>query len=251
MIYERPRFLPGGDSSLFVEFGDAIYPELNRRVRRLQLAIQEAGLPGVVEVVPTYRSLLVCYGPAQISPAELRARLEVLAGGMEARRLPEPIVTEIPTAYGGEYGPDLGFVAEHNGLSPQEVIEIHASKAYLIYMLGFIPGFAYLGGMSPRIATPRLATPRVEIPAGSVGIAGSQTGVYPAESPGGWRIIGRTPIELFHPHREPPAMLRTGNYVRFVPMTAHEFERVREEVKLGVYRVKETRFVQEDVVGDT
>jgi inhibitor of KinA len=240
MIYERPRFLPGGDSALFVEFGDAIDPELNRRVRRLQLAVQEARLPEVVEVVPTYRSLLVCYRPAQVSLAELSARLEVLAGDIEARRLPESIVTEIPTAYGGEYGPDLGFVAEHNGLSPQELIDLHAGAAYLIYMLGFIPGFAYLGGMSPRTAAPRLATPRVEIPAGSVGIAGNQTGVYPADSPGGWRLIGRTPIELFHPDRQPPALLQAGNYVRFVPITADEFGRIREEVKRGVYRVRES-----------
>lgn len=250
MIYERPRFLAGGDSALFVEFGDAIDPELNRRVRRLQLAIQEVGLPEVVETVPTYRSLLVCYRPAQTSPAELMAKLEVLAGDIQGGQLPEPTITEIPTAYGGEYGPDLDFVAEHNGLSPDEVIHLHVGRAYLIYMLGFIPGFAYLGGISPRIAAPRLATPRAKIPAGSVGIAGSQTGVYPAESPGGWRLIGRTPIELFDPHKEPPALLHAGNYVRFVPVSVREFGRIKEELRQGAFRVKEAPLMGEDGTGD-
>ena len=251
MIYERPRFLSGGDRALVIEFGDAIDPELNRRVRRLLLAIQEAELPELVEMVPTYRSLLVYYEPRQISPEELRAKLEVLAQKTEASELPEPKVTEVPTVYGGEYGRDLDFVAKHNGLSPEEVIRLHAGKAYLIYMLGFMPGFAYLGGMSPRIAAPRLPTPRVKIPAGSVGIAGNQTGIYPAESPGGWRLIGRTPMELFHPEKEPPALLQMGNHVKFVQITAQEFNRMKEEVEQGIYRVKETSLIREDESGDT
>ncbi len=249
MIYEIPRFLAAGDRALLIEFGDAIDPELNRRGRRLQFAIQEAKLPELVETVPTYRSLLVYYEPRQASPAELRAKLEVLAGDTEDERLPEPMVTEVPTVYGGEYGPDLEFVAEHNGLLRDEVIGLHAGKVYLIYMLGFIPGFAYLGGISPRIAAPRLATPRARIPAGSVGIAGNQTGIYPTESPGGWRLIGRTPIELFHPQKEPPALLRMGNYVRFVPIPAEEFRRMKEEVEQGTYRVKETPLVREGESG--
>lgn len=245
MIYEKPRFLPGGDRALFIEFGDTIDPELNRRVRRLMLTIQEAKLPELVEMVPAYRSLLVYYDPRRISPEKLRAKLEILAKKTEAGEFPEPKVTEIPTAYGGEYGRDLEFVAEHNGLSPEEVIRLHAGKAYLIYMLGFIPGFAYLGGVSLRITTPRLPTPRVKIPAGSVGIAGNQTGIYPVESPGGWRLIGRTPIELFNPEKEPPALLQMGNYVKFVQITAQEFDRTREEVARGTYQVKETPFIRE------
>lgn len=249
MIYEIPRFLAAGDRALVIEFGDAIDPELNRRVRRLQFAIQEAKLPELVEMVPTYRSLLVYYEPRQASPAELRAKLEVLAGDTEGGRLPEPMVTEVPTVYGGEYGPDLEFVAEHNRLLRDEVIGLHGGKVYLIHMLGFIPGFAYLGGICPHIAAPRLATPRARIAAGSVGIAGNQTGIYPAESPGGWRLIGRTPIELFHPQKEPPALLRMGNYVRFVPITAEEFRRMKEEVEQGIYRVKETPLVREGESG--
>lgn len=245
MIYDRPRFLPGGDRALFIEFGDAIDPELNRRVRSLLLAIQQAKPPGLVETVPTYRSLLVYYEPREIRPQDLKARLELLIGKAVAGGLPEPKVTELPVVYGGEYGPDLDFVAEHNGLSPEEVIHLHAGQAYLIYMLGFIPGFAYLGGMSARIATPRLASPRAKIPAGSVGIAGNQTGIYPADSPGGWRLIGRTPVEVFHTEQEPPALLKMGDYVRFVPVTAQEFRRIREEVKQGTYRPKETPLIRE------
>ena len=249
MIYERPRFLPGGDRALFIELGDTIDPELNRRVRRLHLAIQEATPPGPVETVPAYRSLLVCYEPRDVSPQQLRATLELLVDKTGADEFPAPKVTEVPAVYGDEYGPDLEFVAEHNGLSPEDVVRLHAGKAYLIYVLGFTPGFAYLGGLSPRIATPRLATPRARIPAGSVGIAGNQTGIYPVESPGGWRLIGRTPVELFHPEKEPPSLLQMGDYVEFVPITAQEFSRIREEVAQGTYRPKETPLIEEDESG--
>jgi inhibitor of KinA len=240
MKYDRPRFLAGGDRAVFVEFGDAIDPNLNRQVMGMHRAIQQARIPGVVEAVPTYRSLLVYYEPRLIGPVELRARLEVLAGEVGDGDTHEPTITEIPTLYGGTYGPDLEFVAEHNGLSADEVIDLHVSGVYLVYMLGFMPGFAYLGGMSPRIATPRLATPRAKIPAGSVGVAGHQTGIYPAESPGGWRLIGRTPVALFDVHRDPPALLTVGDYVRFVPVSLEQFGRIGEQVKQGTYRLRVT-----------
>ena len=246
MIYKKPRLLPGGDRAFFIELGDTIDPELNCRVRQLMLTLQEAELPELVEMVPTYRSLLVYYDPGCINPEKLRAKLAILAEKIEVGKLPEPKVTEIPTTYGDEYGCDLKFVAEYNGLSPEEVIRLHAGKAYLIYMLGFVPGFAYLGGVSSRIVTPRLPIPRAKILAGSVGIAGSQTGIYPAESPGGWQLIGRTPIELFHPEKEPPALLQMGNYVKFIPITAKEFNRIKEEVARGTYRVKETLYMREN-----
>jgi len=245
MIYKKPRFLPGGDRAFVIELGDTIDPELNHRVRRLMLTLQNAELPELIEMVPTYRSLLVYYDPGRISPEKMRAKLAILAERTEDCELPKPKVTEIPTAYGGEYGCDLEFVAEYNGISPEKVIHLHASKAYLIYMLGFIPGFAYLGVLSSRIATPRLPTPRAKVLAGSVGIAGNQTGIYPAESPGGWRLIGRTPIELFHPEKEPPALLQMGNYVKFVPITAEEFIWIKEEVARGTYRVKEILYKPE------
>ncbi|MFU8796364.1 MAG: 5-oxoprolinase subunit PxpB [Dehalococcoidia bacterium] len=245
MIYDRPRFLPGGDSALFVEFGDVIDPELNRRVSELHFAIQQADLTGIVESVPAYGSLLVYYEPLLICSEDLMVELERLARRAQASAFPGPMVTEIPTLYGGEQGRDLDFVAQHNGLSAEEVIQLHSERYYLIYMLGFIPGFPYLGGMSPRISAPRLATPRAKIPAGSVGIAGGQTGVYPAESPGGWRIIGRTPLELFHAGRRPPALLQTGNYVRFVRITGSDFSRISEQLQLGTYRIRQYAFAGE------
>ena len=250
MFYERPRFLAGGDKAFFIEFGNAITPELSRRVRHLLLAIQNVSIPGLIETVPTYRSLLIYYDPLATSPVELRDRLETLEQSAEDSEFPEPTVTEIPTVYGNEYGPDLEFVAKHNGLSTEEVVGIHTSNVYLIYMLGFIPGFTYLGGLPSSIATPRLGTPRSRIPGGSVGIAGSQTGIYPTESPGGWQLIGRTPLELFHPHQEPPALLQTGNHVIFVRITPQEFTRIKEEVQQGTYRVKETPVVRRGGRGD-
>ena len=169
--------------------------------------------------MPTYRSLLVHYDPLRLGYDDV-----VHLVGEQLQRvgevpLPESRVVEVPTLYGGESGPDIAFVAEHNGLSVEEVIRIHSSVDYTVYMLGFTPGFPYLGGMSAAIATPRLETPRPRVPAGSVGLAGQQTGVYPIESPGGWRIIGRTPLVLFDPQRDPPALLAAGDRVRFVPVS--------------------------------
>jgi inhibitor of KinA len=240
MIYEEPRFLTGGDKAIFVEFGDAIDPKLNRRVRHLKLSIEKAGIPGITETVPTYRSLLVYFEPLQINASKLRATLYSLVQSLVESEIPKPKLIEIPTVYGGEYGPDLEFVATRNGLSTSEVVQIHTGTPYLIYMIGFIPGFPYLGGMSPRIATPRLETPRMKIPAGSVGIAGSQTGIYPAESPGGWRLIGRTPLQLFDPRREPPALFQAGDYLNFISVTPEEFASIKHAVEQGTYLVKET-----------
>ena len=240
MIYEEPRFLTGGDKSIFVEFGDAIDPKLSRRVRHLMLAIEKASIPGITETVPTYRSLLVYFEPLQINARKLRETLYSLAQPLTESELPKPKLIEIPTVYGDEYGPDLEFAATHNGLSTSEVVQIHTGTPYLIYMIGFIPGFPYLGGMSPRIATPRLETPRTKIPAGSVGIAGSQTGIYPAESPGGWRLIGRTPLQLFNPKREPPALFQAGDYLNFISVTPEEFTSIKQSVEQGTYLVKTT-----------
>ena len=239
MIYEEPRFLSGGDRAIFIELGDSIDPDVNQRVRNLKLAIEKAGIPGVVESVPAYRSLLVYFEPLQLNAPEFRETIGNLLKSLTSGESPERRLIEIPVTYGGEFGPDLELVASHNNLSDAEVVRLHSSARYLIYMIGFMPGFPYLGGMSPDIATPRKTTPRLKIPAGSVGIAGNQTGIYPAESPGGWQIIGRTPLELFHPTREPPSILQAGDYLTFVGVTPDEFDTIKEAVKSGTYRLRE------------
>ena len=216
---DSPKFLPAGDQALVVELGDKIDPLVNRRVRDLMDAMEAAKVEGVFDLVPTYRSILVYYDPMRTSPPELEATVTELDRSSEDRNLEEPRTIEIPTLYGGEYGPDLEFVAERAGLTAQEVIDIHSGADYQVYMMGFSPGFPYLGGMSERLTTPRLETPRLEIPAGSVGIAESQTGVYPLASPGGWRLIGRCPLKLFDPDAEPPSLLAAGDRVRFVPIS--------------------------------
>ena len=225
-MYDEPKFLPAGDRAMVVELGDSISPETNRRVHGLVRALEGRALPEIVDLVPTYRSLLVLYNPLLASFDGLREMVASLDDDTADAGKEAPNVVEVPTVYGGAHGPDLDFVAEHNGLSPEEVVEIHSGADYPVYMLGFTPGFPYLGGLSEKLHTPRLATPRTVTPGGSVGIAEAQTGVYPVQSPGGWRIIGRTPLALFDPEREPPSLLNAGDVVRFVPAPdddSHEF----------------------------
>lgn len=229
MRYNTPRLLPVGDSALLIEFGDEISPAVNAQVHALALALRAHALPGLGEAVPTYRSLLLHYDPLRLSLDEVEDAAQQALGRAQGSALPEPRVVEIPTCYGGEFGPDLAFVARHNALKPEDVIRLHASTRYLLYMLGFSPGFAYLGGLPQTIATPRLPTPRTQVPAGSVGIAGAQTGIYPIATPGGWQIIGRTPLRLFAPQREPPTLLRPGDQVRFVPIDADRFAALWEQ----------------------
>jgi KipI family sensor histidine kinase inhibitor len=233
-----PRVLVAGEAALIVEFGDAIDPAINRRVRGLFLAAEGGRLVGVRDLVPTYRSLLVSYDPMQTTFAALRERLSSLEAHLDDAPVPPPRVVEIPTAYGGAFGPDLGFVAAHNGLSEGEVVAIHSGTDYLVYMMGFSPGFTYLGGLSERIATPRLDTPRTSIPAGSVGIAQMQTGIYPVDSPGGWRLIGRTPLSLFDPLRHPPVIVDAGDYIRFVAVTPDEYASTLDAVRQGAWALQ-------------
>ena len=209
--------------------------EINRRVRSLAAALEENPFPGLAEVVPTYRSLLVHYDPLRLSHGDLVDFVRTVLEKGGEYPLPEPRMVEIPTLYGGEFGPDLPFAAEHNGLSIDEVIRIHSGTVYPVYMLGFSPGFAYLGRLPEEIATPRLPTPRTLVPTGSVALAGRQTGVYPIATPGGWRLIGRSPLKLFDPQRDPPTLLRAGDRVRFVPISEEEYwaRLEREEEKGG------------------
>lgn len=235
---DNVRFLLTGDTSLSVEFGNEISEAINAQIRAFNIALNESGIPGIVETVPTYRSLMVHYDPGVILYDPLVEQLQALLGKLDQIRIPPSDVLEIPVLYGGEEGPDLDFVAQHNGKTPQEVIDIHTSAEYLIYMLGFTPGFTYLGGMSDQIATPRLKTPRVKIPAGSVGIAGAQTGVYPIDSPGGWQLIGRTPVRMYDPDRATPILPEAGQYIKFYPIDRAEYDRIAAQEGAGGYTCK-------------
>ncbi len=235
-MYDRPRFLYAGDRALVVELGDGIDPELNRRLHSLRGAIDKAALRGVSDLIATYRSLLVYYDPISTDVERLKEELARIERRVDASGLSQSRIVHLPTFYGGDYGPDLGSVAEHTGLSAQQIIETHSATDYLIYMMGFSPGFPYLGGLDERLHTPRLSTPRTEIPAGSVGIADSQTGVYPVASPGGWRLIGRTPLRLFDPTAEPPSLLVAGDYVRFTPLASEEeYLEIESAITSGEY----------------
>jgi len=220
-----------------VELGDEISPDINRRIRDLVLAIEHRRIAGVVDLVPTYRSLLVYCDPLRVSLTELEREIAGLERHLGETPLHPPKVVEIPTCYGGWFGPDLEFVASHCKLTPDEVVRVHTGADYLVYMMGFTPGFTYLGGMSARIATPRLKTPRTLIPAGSVGIAQQQTGIYPVDSPGGWQLIGRTPVRLFDPQRDPPVVVEAGDYVRFAAIDRSTYDEIEQQVQAGAYRL--------------
>ena len=233
------RFLLTGDTSVCVEFGNEISEPINAQIRAFNIALSSSSIPGIVETVPTYRSLMVHYDPEVIRYAPLMEKLKSLLGQLDKITIPPSEVLEIPVLYGGEeMGPDLKFVAEHAGKTEEEVINIHTSTEYLIYMLGFTPGFTYLGGMDEAIATPRLKTPRVKIPAGSVGIAGSQTGVYPIDSPGGWQLIGRTPVRMYDAGRATPILPQAGQYIKFYAIDQAEFDKIAAQEAAEGYQVK-------------
>jgi len=215
-MYRRARYLPAGDEGLLIEFGNEIHQRIHRQVYSMTLGVEETQIQGIKEIIPSYRSLLIAYDPSVISFKCLANQLKKIERRISHAKIPEPRRVQIPTVYGGEFGPDLEFVASHHGLTSEEVIRIHTSQDYLVYMLGFTPGFPYLGGNLENIATPRLKTPRIKVPAGSVGIAENQTGIYPIESPGGWQIIGRTPLKLFNPLQPPHFLLAAGDMVRFI-----------------------------------
>ena len=224
----KPTISPVGDRAISIDFGQVIDPTINRHIRQTIERIKALQLEGIIELVPTYCALLVEYDAMLYSYSEICNTIEpTLEEGMTNTTNELVTVVEVPTVYGGEFGPDLSFVASHNHLSEDEVISIHSGTDYLVYMLGFIPGFTYLGGMDPRIATPRLSSPRTLIPAGSVGIAGEQTGTYPSDSPGGWQIIGRTPVTMYDMAKAQAALLNAGDYVRYVPIDESEFHRIK------------------------
>jgi len=235
-MYAGPRFLLAGDSALVVEFGDKVSPDIYVKVRKLFLYLEKLTPKGIKEAVPTYRSLMIHYNPLELPLQTLRSKLEKAI--LESANMPLPRSRRItvPVKYGGEYGPDLKDVAAHNKITPEDVIRIHSSIDYLVYMIGFTPGFPYLGEPPRSIACPRLTTPRVKVPAGSVGIAGTLTGIYPRESPGGWRLIGRTPLKLFNERSNPPSLLQAGDYIQFLSITETDYERILKETQAGDYQ---------------
>lgn len=217
---------PCGDSAVTIRIGNTISEAINREVVALVHALQCKQLPGVLEIVPAYCAVSVHYDPLLLSYEQLLDALQQLDVTIDDGQPIARRIVEIPVCYGGVFGPDLSFVAQHNGLTEEEVIQRHSNGLYLVYMLGFLPGFAYMGGMDESIACPRLTSPRTRIPAGSVGIAGAQTGVYPLDSPGGWQLIGRTPLKMFAINGEQAGFtLSAGDHVRFVPISE---ERYRE-----------------------
>ncbi|QHA90856.1 5-oxoprolinase subunit PxpB [Bacillus sp. N1-1] len=229
-------YYPLGDTGIQLVFGTEISEETNQKIRMFADELAQHPIDGIVEWVPAYTTLTIYYLPNKISYHTLKEKMEEMNAQQHGREADAAsLVYIIPTYYGGS---DLAYVAEHNGLSEEEVVSIHANKDYLIYMMGFVPGFPYLGGMPEEIATPRRENPRAEIEPGSVGIAGAQTGIYPLESPGGWQIIGQTPVKLYDPTGERPILLESGHYLRFVSVSKEEFITIKEAIKRGEYEVE-------------
>ncbi len=228
-MLSNPRLIPMGDRALVIEFGDRADPELSAHIAAAAQHLRASPPPGVLDVVPASTTLALHYDPVLIgvgtTPYEaLIQKIETWLREQAEAKLPQGRLVEIPVCYGGSFGEDLDEVARQHGLTPEAVATIHAGTEYHVYMLGFVPGFAYLGDLDARIATSRRDTPRPRVPAGSVAIGGAQTGVYPLETPGGWQLIGRTPLRMFTPDSEPPCLLRAGDTVRFVAISRAEFD---------------------------
>ena len=215
------KIVPVGDQAVSVMFEEKIDLKVNQKVQKLHRFLKEHKIQGIRESIPSYCSLLIFYDPLQISYKKVTSIVKKVKDDMHDIDHQNNRMIEIPVVYGGKYGEDLETVAVYAGMSQEEVIQIHTEPVYYVYQIGFLPGFPYLGGLDPRIHAPRLANPRLEIPAGSVGIGGEQTGIYPLASPGGWQLIGRTPLALYQKDREPPVLLQAGDRVKFV--------RIREE----------------------
>ncbi|MQR88781.1 5-oxoprolinase subunit PxpB [Bacillus megaterium] len=232
---------PLGDSALVITFGDSIQYDIHKQIKTCKDSIELNPFPGFVECVPAFTNLTIFYNPLEVVAAvkkkekkEFVSPFEVVSSIIQRKLENEQTEKElnhrtvsIPVCYGGEYGPDLEYVARHHNLTTEEVISIHSEGEYLAYMIGFAPGFPFLGGLSERIATPRRPSPRTSIPAGSVGIAGMQTGVYPISTPGGWQLIGQTPVKLFLPEQNPPSLLQAGDIVKFEPISKEEYQEMK------------------------
>lgn len=233
--HAEPRFLPVGDTALSVEFGDGVDRELNGLVLALDEKLLSEPAPGLIETVPTFRSLMIHYDPGATDFSKLKAHIRA--------RLPNRAADDrdarewvVPTCYEGELAPDLEQVSQDTGIAVDEVIELHAETLFHVYALGFVPGLPYLGDLPESLSLPRREDPRVRVPRGSVGIAGRMSLVYPVVSPGGWHLIGNTPIELFEPTAETPALFAPGDKIRFQPIDRARFDELRGQVEAGAYK---------------
>ncbi|WP_243643733.1 5-oxoprolinase subunit PxpB [Tepidibacillus fermentans] len=235
----RASIYPIGDKAITVKFGDEISPEINGRVIAFAQYLSKQVVDGIIESVPTYTDVTIYYNPLILSYEEIKRRIQGWLNQKMTYQIENQRLIYLPVLYGGEYGPDLDYVANYHGIDREEVIRVHTSIDYRVYMLGFAPGFPYLGGLPEILHTPRLEKPRVQIPAGSVGIAGKQTGVYPLSTPGGWQIIGHTPVPLFEKKEESnPILLRAGDLIRFVSIDLIQYEQIEEQIRKGIYQVQ-------------
>lgn len=221
------------ETSALVEFGKVISEEINKKVRTFCAYLDEYPFKGMIEYVPAFTSVSIIYNPLDVnseSPYEVvKDILDKIISKLNFSSMDEENIVQIPVCYGGEFGQDIEHVAKINNITVDEVIKIHSQGKYLVYMIGFAPGFPYLGGMSEKISAPRRESPRTAIPAGSVGIAGMQTGVYPIETPGGWQLIGRTPLKMFDLNRNPKSLLKAGDVAKFYPISYEEYLKLKEE----------------------
>jgi inhibitor of KinA len=237
------EMFPIGECGILVEFGNKIHPDIHKKTKALTDYLEINPFDGMVECVSAFSSVAVFYDPMKVKGSKIniiekdmisyeivKSILEKILLNLDHYDNSKKRIVEIPVCYGGEFGPDLEYVAKYNKVTVDEVIKIHSSGEYLVYMIGFAPGFPYLGGMSEKISAPRRESPRVLIPKGSVGIAGKQTGVYPIGTPGGWQLIGRTPVELFRPKESSPSLLKPGDIVKFYPVSYEEYKKHKEEI---------------------
>jgi len=228
LLPENIRFQPASDQSLLVHFGKEISLDTHREIVSFLKLLEAEPLRGIVNLHPAYCSVLVKFDASTFTHADIATSLEPYLARLQEVKLPAPRMRAIPVCYGGAQGPDLEELATLHKLSVEGVIRLHSSATYTAYFLGFVPGFAYLGGLPAELATPRLQSPRNEVPAGSVAIGGNQTGIYPTATPGGWRLIGKTPLKLFDPASAQSSFFKIGDQVRFVPISAEKFARASE-----------------------